>query len=243
MVHGFTSSLETWDALAADLAADFRTVRLDLPGHGLTGPDPQARYTNDDTVDVLGPFLTALNIENPVLIGSSLGGLVSWRLAAKSPDAVSKLVLIAPGGFSINGVTETPADVPLMVKLYLTKAPEAGVKQATAALFADPAKLSPERVKTVLDMMTWPGNGEAFAARAAAFTLPAPEQDLASVSAPTLIIWGDKDVMVPPEHGEKFTAVMPNAALKIYKDIGHVPHEEAPQRVSADIRAFLSPAE
>ena len=243
MVHGFSSSLETWDALAADLSADYRVIRVDLPGHGLTGPDPQARYTNDDTVTFLENFIAATGLENPVLVGNSLGGLVSWRLAAKTPDAVSGLVLIAPGGFSINGVTETPVEVPMMVKFYLTKAPEAGVKQATAALYGDPAKLTDARAQSVLDMMTRPGNGDAFVARAAAFTLPDPAADLAKVTTPSLIIWGEKDIMVPADHSDKFIAAMPNAGLKIYKNTGHVPQEETPEKLAADIRAFLSPAE
>ena len=215
MIHGFTSSLESWDVLTQDLTADFRLIRLDLPGHGLTGPDPQARYTNEETVLFLENFLRAIEVDSPILVGNSLGGLVAWRLAAKSPDMASQLVLLSPGGFSINGVAEDPIEVPILVKLYLTKAPEAGVKQATSALFADSSKLSDARVKQVRDMMLRPGNGDAFVARAASFTLPNPTADLASVQTPTLIIWGDNDIMVPVAQAEEFAAVMPNATVKI----------------------------
>lgn len=239
MVHGFTSSLETWDALADDLKANFRIIRLDLPGHGLTGPDPQARYTNEQSVLFLESFLEAVDVDAPVLIGNSLGGLLSWRVAAKSPDLASKLVLIAPGGFSINGVGDDPIAVPMMVKLYLTKAPQAGIKQATSALFSDPSKLSEDRQKEVRDMMLVPGNGDAFVARAASFTLPDPMSDLASVTMPSLLIWGQDDVMVPVTHAEKFVAAMPNADVKIYGKAGHVPQEEIPEVLAKDIRKFL----
>ncbi len=239
MVHGFTSSLETWDALSAELISDYRIIRLDLPGHGLTGPDPQARYTNDETVDILAGFMRALNLENPALLGNSLGGLLSWRYAYKHPSKLKKLILISPGGFSINGVGENPVDVPLMVKFYLTTAPEAGVSQALQALYGDPEKVPEGRMQTFRDMMQVPGNGDAFVQRAAEFTLPAPEKDLSGVSNPTLILWGEKDVMVSVEHADKFQAVMPDAKVIKYEGVGHIPQEEIPLRVAADIRVFL----
>jgi len=243
LVHGFTSSLETWDPLAYDLQSDYRVIRLDLPGHGLTGPDPEARYTNEETVDFLADFIETVGVEKPVLVGNSLGGLASWRLAVRSPELVSKLVLIAPGGFSINGVGDDPVAVPMMVKLYLTKAPQAGVKQATSALFSDPTKLSEDRLKEVRDMMLVPGNGDAFVARAASFTLPDPTQDLESIGAPSLLIWGQGDFMVPVAHAEKFAKAMPNAQLKIYADTGHVLQEESPKKLASDIRKFLTEQE
>lgn len=243
LVHGFTSSLETWDALANNLKQDFRLIRLDLPGHGLTGADTQKRYSVDETVMFLSHFIDVLEIEKPVLIGNSLGGLVSWRLAAKSPENVSKLVLISPGGFSINGVTEKPVEVPMMLKFYLKNAPLAGVKQATQALFSNPEKLSEERINTIQSMMLYGGNGEAFIERLNVFTLPDPEQDLANVRSPTLIVWGENDSLVPSDHGAKFVKHMPNAELITYPDTGHTPQEEAPEKLAFDIRRFLEAQE
>lgn len=239
MVHGFTSSLETWDTLANDLKSDYRIIRLDLPGHGLSGIDPSGDYSNARTVRLFSLLLKQLNLDDVTVIGNSLGGLVAWRGALDNPVTIGNLVLISPGGFSINGVTDTPVEVPMMVKLYLTKAPSAGVKQASKALYGDPIKLTDARLKVIEDMMKRSGNGDAFVARAGQFTLPAPEADLQNLTVPTLIIWGDKDIMVPPNHGPKFVAVMPNAILKTYEGVGHVPQEETPEQLAADIRDFL----
>lgn len=240
MVHGFTSSLETWDALAAELKSDYRIIRFDLPGHGLSGTDPANDYSNERTVALFSKLVGTLKLDNPVLLGNSLGGLVAWRTEANNTGTASKLILISPGGFSINGVTDKPVDVPMMVKFYLTKAPSAGVKQATTALYGDPSKLTEARIIEVGDMMAQPGNGDAFVSRAEQFTLPAPEPDLAKVLVPTLIIWGDKDIMVPVDQGPKFAAAMPNATLRTYEGVGHVPQEEATKRLAKDIREFLS---
>ena len=239
MVHGFTASLETWEALADNLKADYRIIRLDLPGHGLSSADASGDYSNARTADLFNLLLTQLELDDVTIIGNSLGGLVAWRVALDNTETIEKLVLISPGGFSINDVTETPVDVPMMVKFYLTKAPAAGVKQASTALYGDPSKLTVARLKVIEDMMKQPGNGDAFVARAGQFTLPAPEKDLQKVEAQTLIIWGDKDIMVPPAHGQKFIKLMPNATLKTYEGVGHVPQEEAPEKLAADIRSFL----
>lgn len=239
MVHGFTSSLETWDALADNLKSEYRIIRLDLPGHGLSGTDPSADYSNARTVTLFQKFLNEVNIDDVTVVGNSLGGLVAWRTAIEDSETINKLVLLSPGGFSINGVTETPVDVPMMVKFYLTKAPSAGVKQASTALYGDPAKLTETRLTVIEDMMKQPGNGEAFVARAAQFTLPAPKADLEKVTQSTLIIWGDKDIMVPPDQGPNFAAAMPNAVLKTYEGVGHVPQEETPSVLATDIRDFL----
>lgn len=243
MIHGFTSSLETWDALAGELLSDYRIVRLDLPGHGLSDQDPTGNYSNARTVELFTKFSDKLSLENPALVGNSLGGLIAWRTAQSNPSSAAKLILISPGGFSINSVTEDPVAVPMMVKIYLTKAPSAGVKQATSALYGDPALLTEDRLTQIEDMMKRSGNGDAFVTRAGQFTLPNPESDLASVSTPTLIIWGEKDIMIPPSQGPRFLEAMPYARLINYEGIGHVPQEEAPARLAKDIRDFLSEKE
>ena len=239
-IHGFTSSLETWDELAGSLSNSYRTIRFDLPGHGLTGPDRQARYSNDETAEFVDRLMSEQDIRNPVIIGNSLGGLAAWKYAELRPDNVAALVLISPGGFSINGVTDDPVPVPLMVQMYLQNAPEAGVQAALSALYGDPSALSEARVRTFRDLMLTPGNGQAFVERAANFTLPDPSEKLSNIEMPTLILWGTQDIMVPVSHGEQFAALMPNARLVKYDGAGHVPHEEIPDKVLADIQSFLA---
>ncbi|WP_300544992.1 alpha/beta fold hydrolase [Maricaulis sp.] len=239
MIHGFSHSLESWDDWAADLSSGYRVVRLDLPGHGLTGPDPQRRYSVDETVTFLGGVLDALDIRRASLVGNSLGGLVAWRYAAGHPDRVRALVLVAPGGYSINGVTEDPVAVPMAVNFYLTQAPQAMIGAATSALFGDPSRMDPGLPGRVHTMMRRDGVGEAMVQRLEVFTLPDPEADLARVQAPTLILWGGRDRMIPPEHGRRFDADIPESTLIVHDDLGHIPHEEAPRRTIGDVREFL----
>ncbi len=236
LVHGFSFSLESWDDWAADLSADYRVVRMDLPGHGLTGPDPEQRYSVSETVDFLAGVMDALEIERAHLVGNSLGGLVAWRYAADHGERVETLVLLAPGGFSINGVTEEPVEVPMAVSFYLNQAPEAMVAAASRGLFGDPARMSADLPGRVHALMQ--GNGPALVQRLGVFTLPDPQADLARVDAPVLLLWGERDAMVPVAHAALFEAALPRSQTVLYPDLGHVVHEEAPARTLADVRAF-----
>ncbi|OLF81159.1 alpha/beta hydrolase [Maricaulis sp. W15] len=240
MVHGFSHSLESWDAWAADLSADYRVVRMDLPGHGLTGPDPQSRYSVPQTVEFLDQLMAELDIPEATLVGNSLGGLASWRLAVAHPDRVNRLVLLAPGGYSINGVTEEPVAVPMPVRFYLTQAPQPVIHAATQALFGDAARMPEGMSDRVYALMQGDGVGEAMIERLEVFTLPEPSADLARIDVPTLILWGEADRVVPPSLGPLMAATIPQAQLITYPGLGHVVHEEAPDQTVADMRAFLA---
>ena len=239
LLHGFVFSLETWDAWAAALSTDYRVIRYDLLGHGLTGPDPMERYAPDERAAFIGEVLDALDLERVVIAGNSLGGLAAWRFASNNPERVDALILLAPGGYSINGVGAEPVDPPAPMKLFLQTAPETGVKATLEAVFADDARATPERVALMRDMMRREGNGNAFIQSIEEFVLPDPQEDLTRLTAPTLIFWGRKDALIPVAHAERFEAAIPDAELIVYDDVGHVPQEEAPERSVKDVREFL----
>jgi pimeloyl-ACP methyl ester carboxylesterase len=240
MIHGFSFSLETWDSWASELRQDYRIIRMDLPGHGLTGPDPQTRYSVDQTVSLIGSMLDALHIEDAILVGNSLGGLVSWKLAVLRPYLVDRLVLIAPGAYSINGVTQTPVAVPAGVAFYLTQSPQIMIDAATASLFGDPSRMDPELPVRVGDLMRGEGVGQALVDRLTVFTLPDPVEELTQIDQPTLVLWGALDVMVPVAHAERIVNDLPAARLVIHDDLGHVPHEEAPEQTLVAVLDFLN---
>lgn len=240
MLHGFTYSLESYDALAADLSQDYRVVRYDLRGHGLTGPDPQKRYAPQQRAEHIGAIMDALEIETAHVVGNSLGGLAAWRFAATEPSAVDGLILISPGAYPINGVTEEPAPVPAALEAYLLTVPESGLELSLARVYADPSSLSQARKEEIRAMMRREGNGQAFIDALNLFVLPDPDPILATITAPTLIIWGEQDQVISSSHGERLLRVMPDAELVTLPNVGHVAHEEDPEHVAAEIRQFLS---
>ena len=240
LMHGFVYSLETWDAWAKTLSADWRVIRFDLAGHGLSGPDPQQRYAPEERAAFVGAVMDAIGIERAVIGGNSLGGLAAWRFAALQPDRVRALILVSPGAFPYNGVADVPASPPPPMKFFLSTAPEAGVRVALAGIYGDDAKVTDAQVARMRDMMRQPGNGEAYIQSIEEFTLPDPSAALASISAPTLILWGAEDAVIPAEQGRRLAAAIPDARLVEYPGVGHAAQEEAPEATLADVKAFLA---
>lgn len=240
LMHGFIYSLESWDEWAGALKSDHRVIRFDLLGHGLSGPDPKQRYSPDERAAFVGEVMDALGIERAIVGGNSLGGLAAWRFAATAPERVASLILISPGGYSANGVSDTPLSPPAPMALFLRTAPEAGIAYALGNVYGDDKNVTPERVKLVGDMMRQPGNGEAFVQSIEEFSLPDPDAMLRAITAPTLILWGSDDAVIPVDQGRRMAATIPNAKLVIYDGVGHVAQEEAPDETIADVRAFFA---
>lgn len=238
LVHGFSFSLESWDAWAADLARDHRVIRYDLSGHGLSAADPKSRYGTLDRVRELLGVMNALHVHKAVIAGNSFGGLVAWNFAALYQDRVERLILVDSAAFSINGVTERPVAVPPMMRTYLQAPSPAAIAGSAGAIFAHPERLSPERLTLMRAMIA--RNGPALIAHLEQFTLPEPRPALGRIKAPTLILWGRADRVVPVAQADELTAAIRGSRLIIYDDVGHAPQEEASARSIADVRNFLN---
>jgi len=239
LLHGFTMSLESWDGWAERLNERYRIVRYDLLGHGMTGPDPLRRYAPEERVEVLRALLDALGIERASIGGNSFGGLIAWRFAAEYPDRVDRLILVDSGAYSIYGVTDQPVPVPDAMRAYLTSVPEAAFQASLAQIFADPSRLAAGRARQMRAMMTRPGNGEAFIGHLEEFVLPEPTEALGRVAAPTLILWGEADAVIPLDHAARIAAAIPDARVITWPGVGHAPQEEIPAETAAAARAFL----
>jgi pimeloyl-ACP methyl ester carboxylesterase len=243
LIHGFTFSLESWDGWAADLSADYRVIRYDLLGHGLTGPDPNERYAPQERAAFLASLMDELGLHRATIAGNSLGGTIAWRFAATYPDRVDRLILVDAGVFPFNEVGDEPVEPPAAIQAFLQLAPEAGVRQSLAFSYADPAAVSETRVQTIIDMMRREGNGDAFIAHIREFTMPDPTPMLAQITAPTLILWGGRDLLIPASQGPQVEAAIADSRLIIYDDLAHAIHEDDPARTVADVRAFLETTE
>jgi len=101
LLHGSYSSLHTWDRWVDELDEEFRLVRLDMPGFGLTGPRSEGTHTLSYLVETIGDFCNELALTDVAVAGSSLGGGVAWRVTVAFPDLVSRLVLINAGGATL----------------------------------------------------------------------------------------------------------------------------------------------
>lgn len=241
LLHGFGSSLQTWDDWAAALEPDHRVIRFDLPGFGLTGADPTGDYTDARAMAVLATLMDALGVDRADLIGNSMGGRIAWMFAAAHPERVHKLVLVSPDGFASPGVDYGRAEgVPPAMRLLPYVMPASMLRANVAAAYADPARLTEAVFARYRDMMLAPGVRPAILARMRQHVLADPVPLLQRVQAPTLLLWGERDAMIPQTNAADYLAALPHATLTVLPGLGHVPQEEAPGVSVAHVRAFLA---
>jgi pimeloyl-ACP methyl ester carboxylesterase len=240
LLHGFGSSLHSWEGWAARLEDRFRVIRLDLPGFALTGPDPTGDYSDARAVAVLSALLDALGIAQADVAGNSMGGRIAWRFALAEPGRVRRLVLVAPDGFASPGRPYgAPEPVPPLVHLLPWMMPRSMVRATLAPAYADPSRMTEAEVDRAHDLLRAPGVRPAILARMAQHVLEDPRPLLPRLSQPVLLLWGAQDRMIPAAHGQDWLAVLPRAELVVLDALGHVPQEEDPARSLAPVRAFL----
>ena len=240
MLHGFGSSLHTWEPWAERLARDHRVVRYDLPGFGLTGPDPSGDYSDRRSLEVLAALMDQLGVARATLVGNSLGGKLAWNFAAAHSERVERLVLVSPDGFASPGFDygKRPS-VPLMLRLLPYTLPRALLRMTLAPAYGDARRLTDETVTRYRDMMLAPGVRGAIVDRMGQVLLEDPVPLLRRVQAPTLLLWGERDGMIPFRNSADYLRDMPHATLAALPGLGHVPFEEAPAESLEPVLKFL----
>jgi pimeloyl-ACP methyl ester carboxylesterase len=239
-LHGFGSSLQTWDAWAEALSNEYRVISLDLPGFGLTGEDPSGIYTDQRSVEVIEAFLKELQIPKVVLVGNSMGGKFAWQFAARYPDQVAKLVLISPDGYASPGIEYgKKPEVPAIAELYRYFFSKTFLAMNLEPAYANPKTLNDALVNRYYDLMLAPGVRGAILGRMQQTVLQDPIPSLATIKIPTLLLWGEKDAFIPIANSNDYLKVMPNAKRVSLPNIGHLPQEEQPSIGLAALKEFL----
>jgi len=242
LLHGFGSSLQTWDAWGQGLAKEYRVVRLDIAGFGLTGPAEPGDYSDEADVQRLLAVVDQLGLSNMTVVGHSMGGRLAWHFAAAHPQRVDKLVLIAPDGFpDPQAHSEMTYAVPAWMGLVRYTLPRWMIKKGVASAYADPSRLDDNTVQRYQDMLLAPGVRPAVLARMAQTRNRDPLPWLKRLSMPTLLLWGAQDQMIPVANAMDYQRAIPHAQRVVLPGVGHLPHEEQPQGSLQALRDFLQP--
>ena len=241
LIHGVASSLHTWEPWAEALSDEFRVIRFDLPGSGLSPPDPTGDYSDGRTVALLAALMEDLGVARAALVGNSLGGRIAWRFAAAEPERVNRLVLVAPDGFASAPFEygEAP-QIPAVFSLVEYVLPRSMLRSNLEVAYADPARLDEGTLTRYHDLLRAPGGRGALLERFRQTVLVPPEPLLAGIEVPVLLLWGMQDGMIPVANAADYEAALPDARLVRLPDLGHVPMEEAPERSLEPVREFLS---
>lgn len=241
LIHGFGASMQTWDGWTQSLSRRWRVVSVDLPGSGLSPPDPAGDYKDARSVQMLVALMDQLGLERASIVGHSIGGRIAWTFAASHPERVNRLVLVAPDGFASPGFEygKAPA-VPAMFGLMRYVLPKPLLRMNLAPAYADPKVLSDALVERYDDLLRAPGARQALLDRMRQTVLVDPRPLLATVRAPTLLLWGERDAMIPNSNSADYLKALPDARLVLIPGVGHLPQEEAASASVADVEAFLS---
>ncbi|MHA6495412.1 alpha/beta fold hydrolase [Pseudomonas borbori] len=244
LLHGTSASLHTWEGWVAALSTQRRVISLDLPGFGLTGPFPDGDYRTDHYSRFIVAVLDHLQVPKATLAGNSFGGQLAWQFALAYPQRVERLVLVDAAGYPRNATSvpigfrlaQIPALAPLMSKLL----PRSMIESSVRNVYGDPDKVDEALIDRYYELTLRAGNRQALRQRFAQAQWSEGAERISEIKIPTLIIWGGRDGLIPPDNGERFKRDIAGSQLVVFDDLGHVPHEEDPQRTVAALQRFLA---
>jgi 3-oxoadipate enol-lactonase len=227
------TALGIWDAQASTLARHFRVVRYDHRGHGQS-PVPPAPYDIHDLGRDLVMLLDHLRIDRAHLCGLSLGGMVAMWMAVNAPDRVDRLVLCCTSAKL--GPPERWAQRAAVVRRGGTEAvADAVVGRWLTPAFAARRPDEVARLRAMLAASPSPG----YAASCGAIERMDLEADLPRIRASTLVVVGDADPSIPPDHGRRIAAAIPNSRLEALAG-AHLVNVEHPEEVTALLMDHLT---
>jgi pimeloyl-ACP methyl ester carboxylesterase len=242
LLHANFSNLLGWDPWAAALSDGYRVVRFDIPAFGLTGPDPSGDYTNERTLALTEKFIDAVGLKRFVIGGTSLGGGIAIRYAARHPDRIEKLILLNPGILEGRAMAQAGTRVPDAADILEYITPRALAAYMLRSRAGDPARITEQHVDRWYEMWMREGNRGAILDRLRVYGSADVVDVVAEVSVPVLILWGEANPQTPLEQATELKGMLRNAPqvrLITYPGVGHPALEEAGDVIARDVRAYL----
>jgi pimeloyl-ACP methyl ester carboxylesterase len=241
LIHGMAGSATTWRQVMPGLAQRFTVVAPDLLGHGRSDK-PEGDYSLGAFACTLRDLLVALGHERATVVGQSLGGGVAMQFAYQYPERTERLVLVGSGGLGreVNPILRFLALPGSEAVLRL--ACGARVRGAIESVGGGAARVGLRPAPVVAELWRSYASLTDDAARSAFMrtlravvdsrgqAVSASNRLHMAAEAPTLIIWGDADPIIPVEHAHAAHASIPGSRLEIFEGVGHYPHCEAPER-------------
>jgi pimeloyl-ACP methyl ester carboxylesterase len=244
LLHGSNASFLTWEPWSKLLSDKYRVIALDLPGHGLTGAVAGGDYSQEGMVRFVDDFAHEEHLGSFALAGNSMGGGVAARYAEEHPDRVTKLILVDAGGMPSKQGSSIPlafklARVPVVNQILLHITPRSLVTEGLNDAIVNTSIITDKMVDSYWDFARMEGTRQATLAR---FNLDWTNDvaiHIGDIKAPTLILWGAGDRLIPVEAAHAYNKAIPGSKLIVYPATGHIPMEEQAKRSAADVRAFL----
>lgn len=259
-VHGLGGSATNWTDVGGLLSSRLDCAAVDLPGFGRSGPAPRGNYSIGALAEVIVAGLEADGRAPVHLFGNSMGGAVALRVAATRPDLVRTLTLISPalpdlrlrrpGTDTAMGLLLVPGISGLARRRMAAISPAGRVRGMIQVCFAQPQRVPQGRLDEAVEDMTrhqaLPWSHEAFTRSLRGVALSyvsqgrrSPWQLLAQVQAPTLIVWGDQDRLVPAALAPRAARAVAQSRLLVLPGVGHCAQMEDPVATARAVLALL----
>ena len=245
LLHGSNDDLHTWDAWAAQLTKQYRVIRFDQIGHGLTGPEPRGDYSPRAFVDTIEQVTARLGVARFALAGNSMGGANALQYALAHGDKLTALVLLDSGGGPQMG--KVPGNIgfrlarmPLLRNLMLSVTPRALVEKSLRQSVWNQPVVTPAAVDRFWEMLRYPGNRQATMDRFNRDRETLDPAQLGTLRLPVLIMWGAHDSLIAPATAQWFARAIPDSSLILYPGSGHLPMQEVAAQSADDLTGWLA---
>jgi pimeloyl-ACP methyl ester carboxylesterase len=253
LIHGIAGTAENWNAVVDPLGLRHRVIAPDFPGHGLSGPGG-GDYSLGSLASGLRDLLLTLGHERATLVGHSLGGGVAMQFTYQFPEMVERLVLVSSGGLGpdvspiLRAAALPGADLVISATAGLGQRLGSTLGRGLGMLGMRPSADVAEVARGYASLAD-PERRRAFLAtlRAVVGTegqrVAALDRLYLAAALPLLIVWGDRDPIIPVAHAEEAHQELPGSRLEIFEGVGHMPQMEAPGRFVAILERFLAETE
>jgi pimeloyl-ACP methyl ester carboxylesterase len=247
LIHGYGAGMWVWEKQIEALSQSYRVYVLDLIGHGFSDR-PKVSYTPETYIHFLRDFMDGAGIEKATLIGNSMGGGIAWAMAILYPERVDRLILIncVPPDVLHQVKNESSRtlvaikDIPILPYLVIAARGKDSIRWILLECVSNIKLITPEVVSRQYPLSKIKGSTwvlySTFKHAEEALKL---KDQLSMIHKPTLFIWGERDLIFPPQVGEALhQAITGSKFLKIEKS-GHIPMWETPDEVNQAILSFL----
>jgi len=251
MVHGLSGCWQNWLENIIFFARDHRVIAVDLPGFG-ESPMPVKKISISNYADTVDALLTALEIDTVRLVGNSMGGFIGAELAIQHPARIERLVLVAAAGLSVehvrtqrkDGLRHRVENVAFFnIGWLASRSPTVARRHRLRCALLLLVAAHPDRLPPALTYEQVKGSGKpGFNDALDALCCYPIRERLPEIECPTLIVWGDKDRLVPLKDAAVFEELIDDSRKVIYEDTGHLTMLERPARFNRDVHEFLQEA-
>ncbi|MCM3906457.1 MAG: alpha/beta hydrolase [Pyrinomonadaceae bacterium] len=246
LIHGFASSTLVWSKVFLELAAKgFRVIAADLLGYGYSAKPRDFDYTIGAQARMVDRLVDKLGLDRAIIVGSSYGGAIAATIALDYPERVERLVLVG-------AVTNNEPTKYLLMRLFGSPL----IGDILSPLLIGSRLLLKRRMKRVYDRHSWVLDDQRIEARHQPLRTAAVQRAIIRtvrrwdadrihrqahmITQPTLVLWGDNDAETPLRFGEQLHDAIRDSRLIVFRDCGHLPHEEFPQAFTEVVFDFCS---